>query len=366
MTKPADRPPTTGSFNWAKANMQQLLRHMVGKGATDLHLSAGAPPYLRVRTGLQTMATPPVPADVVQSMIYQVLTTQQRATFEEMDELDAGIRFETPPPLRFRINVHRERGAVGCVIRHIPTKIPSLNELRMPPIVKQLAGLKDGLVMVTGPTGHGKSTTQAAMIAHINETRFCSIVTIEDPIEYLHPNKKALVIQREVGADTKSFQSALRHTLRQDPDVILIGEMRDLETVRSVIRLAETGHLVISTFHSTTAREAIESMIGIFPAEYQNQVRMQLSSSLRGIIVQRLLPTADDSGVVPALEVLVATNAVRNLVMQGHLNQLQSSIETGSQDGMMSFDAHLRQLLDRGQITPEIARANARDPKKFA
>lgn len=291
------------------------------------------------------------------------MTEEQKRKFERTRELD--FSFGISGLGRFRINAHFQRGSVASAIRLIPYRIPSLSELNLPPVLTDLALKESGLILVTGPTGCGKSTTLASMVEIINEKKFSHIIIIEDPIEYLHHHKKSIIEQREVGTDTLSFGASLKYALRQDPDVILIGEMRDLETIATAITAAETGHLILATLHTPDAPQSIDRIIDVFPPHQQNQVRMQLSSCLQAVIAQRLLPREDKKGRIPAVELLIATPAVRNLIRSGKTHQLYTAMETGAQFGMQTMDQALKDLVRKGRITLDTALYVARDPKNF-
>lgn len=344
-------------------DINSLLRLVIERRASDLHLRVASPPVLRIDGTLVPMDLPPFePADL-QSLIESILTDEQREVFRREHELDFG--YSVPGVSRFRVNVFMQRGAMGTAIRAIPMKVPTIQELGLPDGIERLGDLPRGLVLVTGPTGSGKSTTLAALINYINHHRSCHIVTVEDPIEYLHRDVKCIIDQREVGADTHSFGHALRHVLRQDPDVILIGEMRDLETIATAITSAETGHLVFATLHTQSAAQAVERIVDVFPPYQQNQVRMQLSLSLEGVLSQSLLPRADGRGRVAALEVLMMTPAVRNLIREGKTFQLPTTIQSGAKDGMQTLDQALRRLVERGLVTYEEAAARAANLVEF-
>jgi twitching motility protein PilT len=331
-------------------HIDELLAEMLDMGASDLHLTAGSPPQVRVDGSLRKLdgfgrLMPPE----LRTMVYSILTSQQREQLEERLELDCS--HSLAGRARFRVNVYQQRGSVGAVLRAIPNSIKSLEELGMPPVAKELAMLSRGLVLVTGATGAGKTTTLAAMIDVINSNRQVHIMTIEDPIEFMHPHRKAIVNQREVGTDTHSFASALRHALRQDPDVILVGELRDLETIETAITAAETGHLVLGTLHTQDAPQTIERIIDVFPPNQQVQVRVQLSGSIQGVVSQVLIPAANSSGRVAGVEVMVATPAIRNLIREGKVHQIRSAMQAGARHGMQTMDQSLARLVRNGRIT---------------
>ncbi len=295
----------------------------------------------------------------IQRLVYEVLTDQQIQWFEKVRELD--FSYGVHGVGRFRLNLYRQKGSVGAAMRAIPTKIPTLEELRLPPLLRDLTRKPSGLILVTGPTGSGKSTTLASMVDIINNERDCHIITVEDPIEYLHRHKRSMVNQRELGQDTNSFENALRAVLREDPDVVLIGELRDLETIAAGITMAETGHLVFATLHTRSAPQTIDRLVDVFPPHQQEQIRIQLANALEAIVAQRLLPR-QGGGRVPAIEIMIANSAVRNLIREGRSDQLPSCIETGAAFGMQTLDRALVQLIRMGQISVETARANSLDP----
>lgn len=339
-----------------------LLTLTKERGASDLHLAAGAPPTLRVNGRLvRVEGLPVLTRERMHSLLYDILADEQKARFEDTHDLDFSL--ELTGVGRFRVNAFMQRLGEGMVLRLIPSKIQTLDDLDMPPILKDLAMKDRGLVLVTGPTGSGKSTTLAAMVDHMNENRQHHIITIEDPIEFVHTPKKCNINQREVGPHTKTFASALRSALREDPDVILVGEMRDLETIAQAITAAETGHLVLSTLHTNSAPQTISRIVDVFPPHQQEQIRVQLAEALIGIIAQTLIPTLDGKGRVAALEVMVATPAVRNMIRENKVHQLPSAIQTGARDGMQSLDQHLKTLVKIRRISQDEAfkRALERD-----
>ena len=337
-----------------------LFERMASEGASDLHLCAGSPPVLRRRGELIRVEGPPLDAADLRELVYTVTTLEQQKRLEVERELD--FSFAIPGASRFRVNVFYDRDAIAAAVRLVPVEIPSLDDLHLPAAARQLALLRRGLVLVTGPTGSGKSTTLAAMLGVINEERACHIVTVEDPIEFIHPHKRAVVNQREVGADTKSFGRALRAALRQDPDVILVGELRDLESIGIALTAAETGHLVLATLHTRDAAGAIDRIVDVFQPEQQAQARIQLSSSLQGVLAQALLPTADGEGRRAAVEVLVADDAVRNLIRQAKLEQVHSYIHTGAKRGMQTMEQSLADLVKEGAVSYADALNAANDP----
>ncbi len=332
--------------------LSEVLNEMLDRGASDLHLSTGAHPMLRLRGELQPLEHFPVmDRNVLQRVIYAVLTQKQREKFESDLELD--LAYALPGKSRFRVNIYRQRESIGAAFRVIPYDIKPLEDLGVPPAVGNFAGLPRGMVLVTGPTGSGKSTTLASLVDLANRTRHGHIMTVEDPIEFLHRHKNCLINQREVGEDTKSFTSALKHVLRQDPDIILVGEMRDLETISVALTAAETGHLVFATLHTQDAAQTIDRVIDVFPPEQQQQVRVMLAGSLQGVVCQTLCKTSDGKGRVVATEVLQATAAVRNLIREGKTHQIYSSMQAGAQHGMHTMDQHLAELVRTNRITFE-------------
>ena len=341
----------------------EYLMLTVEKGGSDLHLCAGSQPMIRLHGNLIAASDRVLSADECRELIYSIFTENQRARFEETWELDFALVVKGLG--RFRSNAHYSRGSVEATFRHIPDKIPSLDSLGLPPVISRLCGLEQGLVLVTGITGSGKTTTLAAMVEEINARRSGVIISIEDPIEYKFTHKLCRVKQREIGSDTNSFPIALRHVLRQDPDVILISEMRDLETIAAAITAAETGHLVLATLHTIDAPNAIDRIVDAFPPDQQSQIIAQLANALQAIVAQRLLPRADGSGRVVCTEVLVMNDGVRALLRDRRFEQVVSMIEIGGKDGMMTFDESLTSLLTAGTITLEEALVNARDPDRI-
>ena len=345
-------------------SLHQLLKLMIEKGASDLHITTGTPPQLRIDGKLVPLDMPPLTPVDTKQLCYSVLTDAQKHKFEEENELD--LSFGIKGLSRFRANIFMQRGAVAGAFRQIPYKILSFEELGLPPVVEKLTKLPRGLVLVTGPTGAGKSTTLAAMINKINETRHEHIITIEDPIEYLHPHKKCIVNQREVGADTKSFKTALKYVLRQDPDIVLVGEMRDLETIEAALTIAETGHLTFATLHTNSAIQTINRIIDVFPPHQQPQVRAQLSFVLEGVISQMLIPKASGKGRVLAAEVLIPNAAIRNLIREDKIHQIYSQMQIGQEKyGMQTMNQALLNLYQRRLITLEDALGRSPDPEEF-
>jgi twitching motility protein PilT len=337
---------------------------MIEKGASDLHVTAGSPPQIRIDGSLVPLKLPPLtPADTKQ-LCYSVLTDQQRARFEQENELD--LSFTVKSLSRFRANVFQQRGSVAGAFRTIPFKILSFLELGLPPIVAELGKKPRGLVLVTGPTGSGKSTTLAAMVDKINIERRQHIVTIEDPIEYVHPHKNCIVNQREVGSDTDGFKRALKHILRQDPDVVLVGEMRDLETIEAALTIAETGHLCFATLHTNGCVQTINRIVDVFPPYQQSQVRAQLSFVLEGVVSQQLLPKAGGQGRVLALEIMVPNAAIRNLIREDKIHQIYSQMQIGqAKFGMQTLNQSLAALFQKGLITLDEAMSRSSDQEEL-
>ena len=334
-------------------SLNDLLMHVLDTGASDLHLTSGARPSIRLNGELKQMEDQPIlTPPVIQRVLYAALTQKQREKFEENLELD--FAYSVPGRARFRVNIYRQRDALGAAFRIIPFEIRKLEDLGVPPSVANFASLPRGFVLVTGPTGSGKSTTLASIIDLANRTRNEHIMTVEDPIEFLHRHQKCIVNQREVGEDTWSFQNALKHVLRQDPDIILVGEMRDLETISVALTAAETGHLVFATLHTQDAAQTIDRIIDVFPTNQQQQVRVQLAGSLQGVVCQTLARTRDGHGRAVATEVLVATPAIRNLIREGKTHQIYSAMQAGSKHGMHTMDQHLADLVMKGRITYEV------------
>ncbi len=334
--------------------LADLLMHVLEKGCSDLHLTRGAHPTVRRSGKLMPLEDFPVLSpQAIQKTLYAIMSQKQREKFEADLELD--FAYSLPGRARFRVNVYRQRDAVGAAFRLIPHEIKKLEDLGVPPTVGAMAMLPRGFVLVTGPTGSGKSTTLAAVVDAANRNRADHIMTVEDPIEFLHEHKRSLVNQREVGEDTWSFKNALKHVLRQDPDIILVGEMRDLETIEIALTAAETGHLVMATLHTQDAAQTIDRVIDVFPPSQQQQVRVMLSGALQGVVCQQLVPTADGRGRAVAVEVMIATPAIRNLIREGKTHQIYSALQAGAKHGMQTMDGSLAQLVREGRVTYEVA-----------
>ncbi len=343
-------------------DITQLLTFAHREGASDVHLSAGEPPMLRINGDMKRIEHPLLNSDEVHHMVFDIMNDGQRKHFQETNDLD--FSFELGEIARFRVNIFRQRKGEGAVFRTIPSTVMTLAELGMPPVLKDLANKEKGLVLVTGPTGSGKSTTLAAMVDFINETFEGHILTIEDPIEFVHKSKKCLVNQREVGSHTLSFSAALRGALREDPDVILVGEMRDLETIQLALTAAETGHLVFGTLHTSSAPKTVDRIIDVFPAAQQEQIRTMFSESIQAVVTQSLLKKKM-GGRIAALEILIGTTAVRNLIREGKVHQLQSCMQVGQNVGMQTLDAALVELVNRGMVTRDEAQSRTLTPNLF-
>ncbi|HKK15980.1 MAG TPA: type IV pilus twitching motility protein PilT [Gammaproteobacteria bacterium] len=340
----------------------ELLAFGVKNGASDLHLSAGLPPMIRVDGDVRRINVPSLDHKDVHDMVYDIMNDKQRKDYEEFLECD--FSFEVPKLARFRVNAFNQNRGAGAVFRTIPSKILSLEELGCPAIFKDISDFPRGVVLVTGPTGSGKSTTLAAMIDHKNDTEFGHILTVEDPIEFVHESKKCLINQREVHRDTLGFNEALRSALREDPDVILVGEMRDLETIRLALSAAETGHLVFGTLHTSSAAKTIDRIVDVFPAEEKDMVRAMLSESLRAVISQTLLKKKG-GGRVAAHEIMIGTPAIRNLIRENKIAQMYSAIQTGQQFGMQTLDQNLQQIVAKGLVNRDEARSKAVNKDNF-
>ncbi len=362
---PEDGAPTrVAAPTQPRLTIDDLLRLLVEKEASDLHIKVGNPPVMRVHGELTRRNEFPVlTPDDTYNLMYPIMNEDRRAHFEQFMELD--MSYSLPGVARFRVNVFRQRGHMGAVLRVIPIKIKTIDDLNLPQVTKEISTKPRGLVLVTGPTGSGKSTSLAAMINHINTNMRKHIITIEDPIEFLHRDIQSAINQREIGQDTHSFADALKHVLRQNPDVILVGEMRDLETIHLAITAAETGHLVFATLHTTDAPQTIDRVIDVFPPEQQAQIRMQLSVTLLAVVSQTLMPLANEPGRVAAFEVMIATPAIRALIREGKTHQIYTDIQTGSDFGMQSLDQCLLDLLHRRVVTYEDAISKSSSPRDF-
>ncbi len=345
-------------------NIEELLHLTVEKRASDLHLRVPSPPVLRIDGALKVQEQfPGVTPQFVKECLEHIATERQLERFYNDLELD--MAYGIPGLARFRVNAFFQRGTISIAIRQIPIKIPTIDELGLPCVCKTLATKQRGLVLVTGQTGQGKSTTLAAMIDHMNQNDRRNVITIEDPIEYLHQHSKCLIAQRELGDDTKSFANALKHSLREDPDVILVGEMRDLETIATAITAAETGHLVLSTVHTANAPQTIDRLVDVFPPHQQDQIRFQLSMVIEGVLSQLLIPRASGIGRVAAVEIMIATDAIRNLIREGKTEQIPSYIQTGKQFEMQTMDMALQELARSGAVPMEEAVIRATKPDEF-
>lgn len=345
------------------AHIDDFLRLIVEKGGSDLHICVGIPPVIRVDGQLIPTNYEKVLPQHAQRLIYDILTDDQIQRFETTFELD--FSYQLARLSRFRVNVYKDRGNVALAFRVIPAKIPTLKDLSLPPVLEELTRLPRGLILVTGPTGSGKSTTLAAMINNINTERSVHVLTIEDPIEYLHSHRFSVINQREVGQDTKTFANALRAALREDPDVILVGEMRDLETMQNAVSAAETGHLVFATLHTNSAATSVERIVDSFPPGQQEQVRLQLSNNLQAIMCQQLIPRANQSGRVCVMEIMTASPAIRNLIRENKAHQITSMIQTSANLGMQTMDQGLRDAYLRGLISYEMAMERAMNPPEL-
>jgi len=344
-------------------DIAELLAFSVKNKASDLHLSAGLPPMIRVHGDVRRINVPPLEHKDVHGMVYDIMNDSQRKVYEETLEVD--FSFEIPNLARFRVNAFNQNRGAGAVFRTIPSKVLTLEDLNAPKIFKEIANQPRGLVLVTGPTGSGKSTTLAAMVNDVNETEYGHILTVEDPIEFVHEAKKCLINQREVGPHTLSFSNALRSALREDPDIILVGEMRDLETIRLAMTAAETGHLVFGTLHTSSAAKTVDRIIDVFPAAEKEMIRAMLSESLRAVISQTLCKTKDGGGRVAAHEIMVGTPAIRNLIREAKVAQMYSAIQTGQALGMQTLDQNLQELVKRNLVSLPEARSKAANKDAF-
>lgn len=343
-------------------DITELLAFSAKQGASDLHLSAGLPPMIRVDGDIRRINVPPLDHKGVHTMVYDIMNDKQRKDFEEFLETD--FSFEVPGIARFRVNAFNQNRGAGAVFRTIPSKVLTLEDLQLGEVFRRIADVPRGLVLVTGPTGSGKSTTLAALIDYLNSTRYQHILTIEDPIEFVHESKKSLINQREVHRDTLGFSEALRSALREDPDVILVGELRDLETIRLALTAAETGHLVFGTLHTTSAAKTIDRVVDVFPAEEKSMVRSMLSESLQAVVSQTLMKKVG-GGRIAAHEIMLGTPAIRNLIREDKVAQMYSAIQTGGSIGMQTLDSCLSKLVSSGKITRDSAREKAKSPENF-
>jgi twitching motility protein PilT len=345
------------------AAIDEIFQIIKEQGASDLHISAGSPPMVRLNNELVPVDYGAMTPDLARKLLYELMTPEMVARFEKHREIDFG--YEIPGVTRLRCNVFEQRHGIAGVFRLIPTTVRTAAELNLPQSILNFCNLSRGLVVVTGATGSGKSTTLAALIDHINSTEAAHIITIEDPIEFVHANKKSLVNQREVGSNTLSFSAALRSALREDPDIVLVGEMRDLETIQLAITAAETGHLVFGTLHTNSAASTVDRIIDVFPSDQQEQIRVMLADGLKGVVAQRLLPRKDGKGRVAVFEILVVTPAISNLIREGKTFQIESLLQTGKKDGMQAMDVALRDLVEKGLIDTAVAARNAITPSSF-
>ena len=343
--------------------LKELLMLAIEKKASDLHLTDKEPPILRIDGNLYRTKFPPMTRDDTKRIIYAVLNASQKEKFEKELELDLSLAL--PNLDRFRVNIHMQKNCVEAAFRRVPSEIPASDALGLPPIALDLIRKHNGLVLITGPTGVGKTTTLACLVDAINEERECLIISVEDPIEFIHKNKKSVIKQRQLFSDTLSFAEALRHVLRQDPDVIMVGEMRDLETISTTLTAAETGHLVLATLHTPDAPQTIERIIDVFPPYQQQQVKLQLANCLQGVMSQLLLPHISGEGRVLATEIMVATPGIRNLIREQEIEQIPTLMQTGSQYGMHTMDKSLKELFNKGQISLDVAMSKVKNSEEF-
>lgn len=362
-TPEAEAPKAGAPRSLEDIHIDELLHIVVDRNASDLHLCAHSEPVIREDGALKRLNFEKFSPNVIQRMLYEILADENINKFETTLELD--FSYQLPRRARFRVNFYRDRGSLAAAFRLIPQRIPTVRELNLPPILESLTDKPRGLILVTGPTGSGKSTSLAAMVNHINTLRAVHIITIEDPIEYLHSHKLSIINQRELGGDTRSFAAALRSSLREDPDVLLVGEMRDIETIQLAITAAETGHLVFATLHTNNCAESIDRMIDVFPPGQQEQIRVQLANNIQAVVAQQLLPRANTPGRVPAIEVMVASPAIRNLIRENKTHQLPSMIQTSAAHGMIAMDQSLRDLYLKGFVTLEEAMMRAQNVEEL-
>ena len=359
----APRPAAPRVKSLEEEHIDELCRLVIDWKGSDLHMTVGVPPIIRVDGHLQPAPYERMTGQDIQRMSYDILSDEQIQRFESNLELD--FSYQVPRLARFRVNLFKERGNLAAALRVIPSKVPTMDDMGLPGVLKELANKPRGLVLVTGPTGSGKSTTLASMINEINSTRSEHILTIEDPIEFVHPHKYSVVAQRELGMDTKSFAAALKSALREDPDVILVGEMRDLDTMQLAVTAAETGHLVFATLHTNSAAQTVDRIVDVFPPGQQEQIRIQLSNNLEGVVTQQLLRRANQPGRVCAMEIMLASSAIRNLIREGKSHQINSMIQISTNQGMQTMDQCLRDLYAKGMITYDDAITRAMQPEEL-